>query len=218
MYLQSGTILESGGDNAFAPADDFNGTIRPIGGVVEPGAYEISGPTNPGWQIAAEFKPAPVLPAMVSSDPAADTTLSKTQNNVILLTFDGPIVLPTTAALSVVAMDGGAEFGDQFVCAVEPDGVTLKAVESGGVLTHQQWYRVEPSAAFDVQAFSVEVCTLVGDANGDGQVMALDLGAIWAHNGEMTDARYDINGDGQVMALDLGAAWAYNGDATPAKP
>jgi hypothetical protein len=59
---------------------------------------------------------------------------------------------------------------------------------------------------------------LIGDANGDGRVMAADLGVIWGHNGEITDARYDINGDGRVMALDLALAWAHNGEVRPPKP
>ena len=51
VYLQAGTTLESGGSNDFAPDDDFNLTPRPQGGLVEPGAYELVGADNPGWQI-----------------------------------------------------------------------------------------------------------------------------------------------------------------------
>jgi hypothetical protein len=56
LYLQSGTSLDGGGSNSYAPADDFNATPRPQDGVVEPGAYEITGPDNPGWQIDEDFK------------------------------------------------------------------------------------------------------------------------------------------------------------------
>ena len=195
--------IDAGADMSSAPypgvAADFDGNTRPAGLAYDIGMFEY-------------------VPALIASDPNTDGTLAKTANNVITLTFDAAIALPIGDPLVIEPIAGGADVGDQFACSVEPDGVTLKAVETGEVLTNQTWYRVTPADALAVQPFAVDLCTLIGDANGDGQVMALDLGGIWAHNGEVTDARYDINGDGQVMALDLGAAWGHNGQATPAKP
>ena len=46
---------------------------------------------------------------LVSTEPPADGTLPKTQSNVILLTFDEPISLPTGPALSIFG--GGFEDG-----------------------------------------------------------------------------------------------------------
>ena len=85
-------------------------------------------------------------------------------------------------------------------------------------MTNRTWYRVTPAAAFDVEPFMLELCTLAGDANGDGIVLAQDLGVIWSHVGEITDSRYDIDGNGIILAQDLGAAWAFVGDTVPAKP
>ncbi|HUW83385.1 MAG TPA: hypothetical protein VMZ31_11370, partial [Phycisphaerae bacterium] len=66
-------------------------------------------------------------PALLSSEPPAEGTLPKTQSNVILLTFDNPIELPSGPPLSVAPIGGGQDEGDWFLCSVEPDGVTLKA-------------------------------------------------------------------------------------------
>jgi len=56
LYPAAGSPLIGAGDNALAPSNDFNGVLRPQGGVVEVGAYEVIGPSNPGWQIDLEFK------------------------------------------------------------------------------------------------------------------------------------------------------------------
>ena len=178
--------------------DDFDWDVRPFGSAPDIGADEYV-----------------VLAALVSSEPAANSTLAKMANNVIELTFGAAITAP---ALDVVAIGDSTNLAGSFAVTVAPDGVTCKAAEAGTVLANQTWYRITPAAGFAVQPFTLDVCKLIGDANGDGQVMALDLGGIWSHNGETTEARYDINGDGQVMALDLGAAWAHNGEVVPAKP
>ena len=202
--------------------DSFDTTPAPDGpfhvvGVMD--QDDASGLGTDGYRLlvfnAADFTPA--LPTLIASDPATDGTLSKRANNVIRLTFDAPIALPIGAALTVAAA-GGADLASQFTYAVDADGVTLVATEDGSVLANQTWYQVTPSAALAVVEFAVDLCALVGDADGNGQVMALDLGLIWSHNGEQTNERYDIDGNGQVMALDLGAAWAHNGQATPTKP
>jgi len=50
-------------------------------------------------------------PALSSSEPPAEGTLPKTQNNIILLTFDGSITLPGGDALVVVPIAGGTDVG-----------------------------------------------------------------------------------------------------------
>jgi hypothetical protein len=148
----------------------------------------------------------------------ADGTLPKTQNNVILLTFDGPVALPGGPALSIVNLHDATDVSASFTYSIEPDGVTLKAKENGAVLVNQKWYRVRPGAGLYVEAFMLDVCTLQGDADGNGQVTALDYFSVKLHPFELTDARYDLDGNGQVTALDYFVVKLHPFDATPVKP
>ena len=127
--------------------------------------------------------------ALTSGAPPTDGTLAKSQGNVITLTFTTPIALTGAAPLSIVPLAGGDDVAGQFTYSVEADGVTLRAVENGAVLTNQTWYRIEPTAEFVVANFTLDVCMLIGDANGDRQVMALDLGMAWAQNGQSVPAK-----------------------------
>ena len=155
-------------------------------------------------------------PALVTSEPTADGTLPKTQNNVILLTFDKSIALPTGPALSIFG--GGFEEGGAFAYSIEPDGVTLKAVEQGPMLTDQTWYQITPAVGFAVEPFAFDVCTLVGDANNSGRVTTADYSEVKAHMSEYTDARYDLNGSGRVTTADYSVVKSHMGGRTPAKP
>ena len=156
-------------------------------------------------------------PALVSSDPPADGTLCKSQNNVILVTFDADITLPVgQPALSIFG--GGFEEGGAFAYSVEPDGVTLKAVEEGPILTDQTWYHVTPTAGFEVESFAFDLCTLIGDANNSGRVTTADYSEVKLRMGEYTDARYDLNGSGRVTTADYSVVKANLGHRAPAKP
>ena len=222
VYLQGGTALENAGDNTYAPADDFNETARPQDGTAEPGAYEIVGASNPGWQIDEEFKTPPVVqPALVSSEPPADGTLPKTQNNVILLTFDAPVTLPAGDALVIVEMGGGPDVSSAFVYQLDPNdpsGSTLKATENGAQLTNLTWYQVTPAAGLAVEPFTLDVCTLFGDANNSARVTTADYSEIKLYMGEYTDARYDVNGSGRVTTADYSTVKSYMNDRAPSKP
>ncbi|HUW82674.1 MAG TPA: SUMF1/EgtB/PvdO family nonheme iron enzyme [Phycisphaerae bacterium] len=157
-------------------------------------------------------------PTLLSSEPPGDGTLPKTQSNVILLTFDNPIELPSGPPLSVAPIGGGQDEGDWFLCSVEPDGVTLKAIEDGAVLLDRTWYRITPSASFAVEPFVLDVCTLRGDANGSGRVTTADYVEVKAHMGEYTDARYDLNCTGRVTTADYTVVKGHMGNRAPAKP
>jgi len=157
-------------------------------------------------------------PALVSSEPPADGTLPKTQNNVVLLTFDGNITLPGGDALGIVPIAGGADVGGSFTYSVEPDGVTLKAVEQGTVLSNQTWYRITPNVGFDVQAFTLDVCTLIGDTNNSGRVTTADYSPIKIDMTQHTDSRSDLNGSGRITTADYSVVKAHMGDRTPTKP
>jgi hypothetical protein len=120
--------------------------------------------------------------------------------------------------LSIVNLHDSTDVSGSFTYTVEPDGVTLKAKENGAVLVNQKWYRVTPGAGFGVQAFVRDFCTLQGDADGSGQVTALDYFPVKLHPFEVTDKRYDLDGNGQVTALDYFVVKLHPFDATPAKP
>ncbi len=113
---------------------------------------------------------------------------------------------------------GGGDQGGAFAYSVEPDGATLKAVEQGSVLTNLTWYRVTPAGGFDVEPFTLDVCTLFGDANDSGRVTTADYSQVKAHMGEYTDARCDLNGNGRVTTADYSVVKGCMGDRVPVKP
>jgi hypothetical protein len=157
-------------------------------------------------------------PLLVSSEPVADGTWCKTQNNVMLLTFDAPITLPGGGAPALSIFGGAAEKGNGFAYSVEPDGVTLRAVEGGAVLTNLTWYHITPAAGFAVQPFGFDVCALYGDANGSGRVTTADYSEVKSHMTEYTDACCDLNGSGRVTTADYGVVKGHLGNRTPVKP
>ncbi|HUW85135.1 MAG TPA: DUF87 domain-containing protein [Phycisphaerae bacterium] len=76
------------------------------------------------------------------------------------------------------------DVGAMFDHSIEPDGVTLKAVERGAVLTNQTWYQITPAADFVAEPFALDVCTLVGDANNSGRVATADYSLVKDHMNE----------------------------------
>jgi len=58
VYPAVDSPLIGAGDAGHAAADDFNAATR--AGAIDAGAYDWSGPTNPGWRVTAGFKDAPV--------------------------------------------------------------------------------------------------------------------------------------------------------------
>ena len=162
---------------------------------------------------------------LLSSDPPVDGTLAKIQNNVLLLEFECAIGLPVGPALSIVPIGGAGDVGDLFTYTLEttvcPDD-TLKAKEDGEVLANMVWYEVTPTVELldldQVQPFTLEVCTLGGDADGDGQVLAFDYFGVKNNMFEQTDARYDLDGDGQVLAFDYFVVKNHMFDQCPPKP
>ncbi|HUW82588.1 MAG TPA: dockerin type I repeat-containing protein [Phycisphaerae bacterium] len=161
-------------------------------------------------------------PALVSSEPAADGTLPKTENNVIRLTFDSAIMLPAGSALHITQFDDPnhdvSGLFDYQIDPNDPAGVTLEATESGAALANRTWYSVTPSPDFRVQPFALDVCTLRGDANGSARVTTADYSEVKAHMGERTDARCDLNGNGRITTADYGVVKTYLGNRQPTKP
>ena len=137
---------------------------------------------------------------------------------MLLLTFDGPIALPDGNAPALSIYGGGWEEGDAFAYSVEPDGVTLRAVEEGPMLTDQTWYRISPGVGFGVQVFSFDVCTVFGDASNSGRVTTADYIDVKDHMTEYTGARYDLNGSGRVTTADYTVVKSHMNNRCPPKP
>jgi hypothetical protein len=170
------------------------------------------------WTATTMYEHGIPGPLLIASEPAADGTLPKTQNNVLILTFDSAIAPPGGPPLNIINLHDATDVSGSFACTVEPDGVTLKATENGAVLANQNWYRVTPGAGFGVQAFVLDVCTLQGDGDGGGQVLVPDYFLVKNHMGQVTDARYDLDGSGQVLVPDYFVVKNHMGNAKPAKP
>jgi hypothetical protein len=203
LHLTAGATaaLEAGVVQDEALEDYDRESRGSVGGATDMGADQIS---------------AVGQPSLVSTEPPADGTLAKTQNNVMLLTFDEAIALPTGPALSIFG--GGFEEGGAFGYSIEPDGVTLKAVEQGSMLADQTWYQITPAAGLAVEPFAFDVCTLVGDANSSGRVTTADYSDVKAHMGEYTDARYDLNDSGRITTADYMVVKSHMGERAPDKP
>jgi len=195
----------------------FDVWMREAGTAVDRLLLTTSSSYTPSGDGPAE-SPRSVGAVLVSSEPPADGTLPKTQNNVILLTFSGTIALPAGPALSVVPLGGGADVGAMFDYAIEPDGVTLKAVEQATVLTNQTWYQITPAAGFVVEPFTLDVCTLIGDCDGSGRVTTADYTCVKTDLGVYTEGRQDLNGSGRVTTADYSIVKSHMGERAPLKP
>ena len=171
-----------------------------------------------GAQVEVNITTELLEPALLTSEPPADGTLPKTQSTLMLLTFSGTIALPGGPALSVVPLGGGADVGASFDYSIEPDGVTLKAVEQGVVLTNQTWYQVTPAAGLDVRPFTLDVCTLIGDCNGNGRVTTADYSCVKLAMGQRDHVREDLNGSGRVTTADYLVVKDHMGDRAPVAP
>jgi len=185
--------------------DDYDCDSRPAGAAKDVGADEY---------VSA-------VPELISSEPPADGTLPKTQNNVIKLVFSNAITLPGGDPLVIVQMGGGPDVSSAFSYQIDPNdpsGATLKAVEQGAQLTNLTWYNITPAAGLAVQAFSLDVCTLTGDANNSSRVTAADYSEVKAHMSEYTDNRYDLNGSGRITTADYSVVKSNISHRTPTKP
>jgi len=204
--LASSPCVDAGDPNylpAFGQADtDLAGSPRAQNGRLDIGAYELGG--------------------LVASEPSADGTLPKTQNNLIELVFSSGVALPMGAALSAVPLAGGDDLGATHFTyelgSTEQAGDTLRAIEIGAAVSNLTWYRVTPRPELGVRDFTLDMCTLIGDADGSGRVTTADYGEVKAHFGERTDARYDLNGTGRVTTADYTVVKQHLGVRVPSKP
>ncbi len=157
-------------------------------------------------------------------DPPPNGTLSKQANNCVYLVFDEAIAVapapgnPVTIEQLIASVPEtlGADLGGSFTYTVQTTNVlndTLKCKENGSVLTTgigvSVWYRIKPTAnltnaagVVPVNMFVYDLCTLEGDGDGSGQVLAFDYFTVKNNMFQVTDNRYDLDGSGQVLAFD----------------
>jgi len=161
-------------------------------------------------------------PVLVATQPPSDGTLPKTQNNIIVLTFDSPIALPVGDPLLITELgDPNNDVSGLFAYSVDPNdpnASTLQATENGDQLADQTWYRVTPPQDLPVEPFALDVATLRGDVNNSARVTTADYSEVKAHMGERTDARYDLNGSARITTADYSVVKANMGHRAPTKP
>jgi hypothetical protein len=156
---------------------------------------------------------------LIATNPPMGGTVSKVAGNQLRLTFDGHLDLPAGAAVSVVSIPSGQDVTGAFdvsVATTTSPGDTLVLVERGSALASAAQYRAEPTEAFLVDPFTLEVGKLPGDVDGSGRVDVSDLlrlargwGLSLGDGG--FDPACDFNADGSLDAADLlisAANWA----------
>ena len=161
---------------------------------------------------------------LTATEPAANSSLPKTMNNLILCVFDGPITLPAAGnPLAIKDMTNGcADVSANFIYSIDaddPTGKTLEARENGDLLPDMTWYQVNSAPGWtDVAPFQFEVYTLVGDCTPSARVTTADYSCVKAGLGQRGDVRADLNGSGRVTTADYSVVKANLGHRAPAKP
>lgn len=226
--IVAGFVLAGSPKPALAMEYEYDSLNRLVKVTCDDGTVTEYAYDEVGNRTSKRVIPPTPPPALVDSEPPADGTLPKTENNVIWLVFDMPIepnALPSDP-LTIVPISGGDDVAGRFTYSLEPSDANdpntvdhvLKCIEQGQVLADMTWYRIEPTASLPVQAFAIDLCTLRGDANGDGMVLANDYNVVKVSIGETTDGRADLNGDGMVLANDYNVVKVHVGNQAPPKP
>ena len=205
-------------------------STAPVGGLLDLGGNPLDGEFSgafpsgdgvPGGDFVCQFTLDQI--SLVACDPTNDGTLAKLEDNVIALVFDAPVTLPPSGEPLIIVeiADPNNDVSNLFDYDIDPDdpnGHTLLAQESGPQLANQTWYRIKPAWGTGIEPFTLDLCTLWGDANDSGRVTTADYSEVKAHMGEYTDGRYDLNGTGRVTTADYSVVKMHLGHRTPAKP
>jgi hypothetical protein len=193
---------------------------RPSTGTVTGGEYDFC--VGTGGDGAAC-----VVTLVLPTAPPCDNVLPRFTNNVLRLTFSGPISAPAAGEVEIRELQAAGGFGSdlssQFIFTVEGTDV-LRIEENGDVLADGTWYGITNTAAAGgwpgVADFQVDYVVVVGDVSNDGFNDFSDLSAIFANQtgAAEDDDPYDVNADGFVDFSDLSAAFGFNGSFDPGKP
>lgn len=169
-----------------------------------------------------------ILPPLLSSAPACDTALSRAQGNVIRLTFDGAVIMPTAGEIVIRQLDAagaftGADLSPFFSYSLEAGDTVLRIEETGTALTDVTWYGIVNDGTWASAAnFEVTYPSMPGNVNDDGFTNFIDLSAINANRTDTPadDDKYNINADGFVNFIDISLAntFVQMGSTRPDKP
>ncbi len=154
---------------------------------------------------------------LVRPCPAPDGTLWRPAYNVIRLTFDRSLVVPAPGQLLIQPLEDngafGADFSAGFTFTLENDAQgrprILRISEVITQMTHRTWIALRNVGGWaDAEPFAVPYVVMKGDVDGDGHVLNLDAGAVYAHVSPLPvadDCPWDVDGNGYVQNLDAGA-------------
>ncbi len=164
--------------------------------------------------------------SLVSSSPACDSTLWRTQRNAIELTFSGAIPAFAQGQVKIVEILANGVEGEVVTnsFARDPNAAiptnVLRLVQQGltgrppenpaGVIKHRRWYSVQQANWDGVDPFKRTFLVQIGDSDNNRTVNSLDVSAV---NGFGTcfnvtlncpeKARGDVNGDNNINSLDV---------------
>jgi len=167
-----------------------------------------------------EFTPAQLM----TTEPPADGSLPKTQNNLILCVFDDSITLPASGNPLVIQdmSNGCADVSNLFTYTIDtddPNGCTLQAKENLIQLTDGHWYQIDSAPGWaTVVPFQFEVYMLIGDCLPTGRVTPADYSCVKLAMTVRGDVRADLNGNGRVSAADYSVVKANLTHRGPVKP
>jgi len=175
----------------------------------------------------------PQPPVLIASNPAADGSLPKTQNNVVYLTFDQSVQFvgnPVTIQQLITSVPEtlGPDLGGWFVYTLLTSSMpndTIKCKENGAVLANQTWYRLKPTPGLTEQygvvpaaPFVLDLVTLQGDCDGTRRITTADYSCVKRHMTERTDDRWDLNGSERVTTADYSVVKSHLTERAPLKP
>ena len=154
--------------------------------------------------------------------PPCNTSLTRTQNNVIKLTFEGVIPDPVIAGQVEIRrlLPNGAldptDLSDQFTFSVV-GGNVLRIDETGDVLSNETWYAVLNSGnLLGVAPFKVDYRVVYGDVDDTGLTTGTDANDIWQNRtSPPLDSKYDIDGNGFITGTDANDAWGFRNSTAP---
>lgn len=167
-----------------------------------------------------------ILAPLLSSTPACDTALSRASGNVIRLTFDGAVAMPSPGEIVIQQLDDagaftGIDLSANFTYSLEADDTVLRIQETGDVLSNVTWYGIVNDGTWaSADDFKVTYPAMPGNVNNDGFTNFGDLSGINANlvDPAADDDPYDVNGDGRVNFGDMSGANVFIPSTKPAKP
>ena len=147
-------------------------------------------------------------------------TLWRSAGNVVRLTFDGAVALPTAGQVLIQEMLAGGVAGPDLSASFGfalGSGNTVLRIHDGLTATptanlgHRKWYVIRNTGGWaGVANFEAQFPSQVGDATGDNRVVNLDVSTVNAGvpclSGCGDANRLDVNGDQRVTNVDVSLA------------